>query len=70
MVGFIPLLSLQIFILLEVVSCCTGMPTRLSFAYRISGETYCELAELSSIHPSRYVALMRTDVSVIFHWVF
>jgi hypothetical protein len=66
MVGFIPLLSLQIFILLEVVLCCIGMLTKLSFAYMISGETYCELEELSSIHPSIYVAPMKIDVSFTF----
>jgi hypothetical protein len=67
MVGFIPLLSLQIFILLEVVLCCTGMLTKLSFAYMTSSETYCELAKVNSIHPSRYVALMKIDVTLSFH---
>jgi len=67
MIGFIPLLGLHIFILLEVILCCTGMLTRLSFAYMISGETCCELVELNSIHPSKYVSPMKIDVFLPFH---
>jgi hypothetical protein len=67
MVGFIPFLSLQIFILLEIVLCYTGMLTKLFFAYMVSSETYCELAKLNSIHPSIYVAFVKIDVSFAFH---